>query len=192
MLKAAFKSEVYRIAVLSCNGSIYDSELQFLMELYYARAYPAKVVLGWTKRFKSDAWAHRLSWRQAAPEASGDVGLSVWPLKSFMNPVWEKVSLPKVYDVIYKHLEEEGQRDPEFLNRFMRRFVASQSKPSNLGDLANGHNRRVLNIEKDNDLIVLHRQGTGSRRLVQPAYVAGSSDVEEASDEEVIDMDMDD
>ena len=189
MLKAAFKSEVYRIAVLSSTELIFESELLFLQELYYNRAYPAKVVLGWTKRFKSEAYSRRLTWAAKPEETSGEI-MSVWPLKSLMNPVWEKVSLPKVYDVIYEHLEKG--RDASFMESFMRRIVASQARPSNLGDLANGHNRRVLGLEQDNDLVTLYRLGKGSRRLAPPADEAGSSDFEKESDEEIIDMDIDD
>jgi hypothetical protein len=193
MLKAAFKSEVYRIAVLSSTESIFDDELLFLQELYFNRAYPAKVVLGWTKRFRSDAWSHRLTWAKKPEITSGtsNDGPGLWPLKSLMNPVWAVVSLPRIYDIIYEHLQQEG-RDAQFLEQFMRRIVASQARPSNLGDIANGHNRRVLNTPKDNDLILLQRKGFGSRGLTLVSYEETDSDASKESSEEIIDMDIDD
>jgi hypothetical protein len=191
MLKAAFKSEVYRIAVLSSTESIFESELLWLQELYYSRAYPAKVVLGWTKRFKSDAWINRLTWAKKPQESSGESTPSIWPLKSLMNPVWASVSLPRVYDTVYEHLQKEG-RDPQFLDSFMRRMVASQARPSNLGDIANRHNRSVLDTPKDNDLVILHRKGVGSVRLAHFEYESDSSSPEKDSEEEIINMDIDD
>jgi hypothetical protein len=165
VLKAAYKSEVYRMAVLSCNESIFKDELDFLANLYYARGYPAKWVLACNKRYSSDAWRARLK----ETNAKQDAGL-VWPLVSEMNPAWIHVSLGHVRDEIIKILIAKTI-PPDFLAGSMGRMVGALRRPRNLGDKTNAHNKEVLGINSKMSKIllststdfVLRDNGTDSR-----------------------------
>ncbi len=184
MLKAAFKSEVYRMAVLSCNVDRYAVELTWLGELYYSRGYPAKVILGWIKRFKREAWSNRLKSASRVDEPQ----TKIWPLKSVMNPVWEDIVLSRVTDEMYSTMQRAVRCTipDEVISTWMRRLVASQSKPTNLGDIANAHNRRILEYPDNPDILKI----TLGKFPVRTGVVR-DMEMESSSDEEQ-DMDMSD
>lgn len=171
MLKAAFKSEVYRIAVLSCDEETFESELTWLRELYFSRGYPAKVVLGWTTRFKADAWSCRLRFRKGSAlvdsETAGIVQntltTAIWPLKSDINPVWENLVLAKVIEEMREPLDDYFDADK--VDRFIKRLVASQSRPRNLGDAANSLNKTILNIKASDTMVNLRSDNKRAWRV---------------------------
>jgi len=93
----------------------------------------------------------------------------IWPLKSDMNPVWQKLNLGMVTEAMrntagviceeermpwINHCRESGDVvDPSYDGPFAQsiwkwfgRLVASQKRPLNLGDKENRHNRSLLGI----------------------------------------------
>jgi hypothetical protein len=161
LLRAAFKSEVHRFAVASHCTHIYNEELDWLKDLYVSRGYPPVTVYAWIKKFKVSAYKTRLD---VAPQSEGDGDKAVWPLKSSMNPVWPKLSLSNVTDAMRKaakplmdaeiahdddslEIDYEGLSFTHRFNYWIKRLVASQKRPLNLGDKENKHNKDLLGIK---------------------------------------------
>jgi hypothetical protein len=166
VLKAAFKSEVYRLAVLSHSIGIYDSQLTWLKDLYYSRGYPAKVILSWIHAFKTKAWEVRLDMTDTGNYQRPSQ--EIWPLKSRMNPAWNDVSLPYVSDVIREYLLQHNV-PPEYLANNFGRLVAALRRGCNLGDFANRHNKKLLGITKEMSILNL---GTTVEDRVSPHIVS--------------------
>lgn len=142
------------MATLSYSVDTYAEQLIWIADLYIERGYPAKVVLGWVKRFKSDAWIHRLrektsgeSNKDSKEESSG-----IFPLLSIMNPVWEYVVLSDVHDAMVEHLIDL-MVNPTVIRMSMKRLVASLKRPRNLTDFSNAHNNRINGKSKDTDVL---------------------------------------
>ena len=166
LLCGAFKSEVHRFAVASWSSSIYEEELIWLKDLYISRGYPPATVIQWTKGSKEDAYKNRLDW--VTKRNTPSVSERIWPLKSEMNPVWQKLNLGLVSESMRKAasliVEEERARwddhcretglDPSLgelpfahgIWKWFGRLVASQKRPINFGDKENKHNRTLLGI----------------------------------------------
>ena len=124
------------------------------------------MVIQWTKGSKEDAYKNRLDWvtKHYKPSESE----RIWPLKSEMNPVWQKLNLGLVSEAMRKAasliVEEERVRwddhcretglDPSLgelpfahgIWKWFGRLVASQKRPINFGDKENKHNRTLLGI----------------------------------------------
>ena len=167
LLRGAFRSEVYRFAIASWNPSIYREELDWLKDLYISRGYPPATVIQWIKGSKEVAYKNRLDWVTKS-NTLGDAE-RIWPLKSVMNPVWQKLNLGMVNEAMRREAlllcEEErvdieqsradygldgfSDHDTPFassIHKWFGRLVASQKRPLNLGDKENRHNRSLLGI----------------------------------------------
>jgi hypothetical protein len=165
LLRGAFKSEVHRFAVASWSSHIYNEELVWLKDLYISRGYPPATVMNWIKGSKDNAYKNRLDWTFDLEVEESD---RIWPLKSIMNPVWQKLNLGMVSDAMHRasapFIEEERSQvaqvylraglDPHDgdypfahkLSKWFGRLVASQKRPINFGDKENRHNRALLGI----------------------------------------------
>jgi hypothetical protein len=163
LLRGAFKSEVHRFAVASWSSHIYNEELVWLKDLYISRGYPPATVIQWIKGSKDVAYKNRLDWKF---ESELDESVRIWPLKSVMNPVWQKLNLGMVSQAMRSAaapiVEDErasvaqlylrNELDPstgdypfaDRLERWFGRLVASQKRPINFGDKENRHNRSLL------------------------------------------------
>ncbi|KAG8806827.1 hypothetical protein FRC17_004774 [Serendipita sp. 399] len=156
LLKAAFKSEIYRMATLSWDEQTYANELVWLTDLYSKRGYPPAVLKGWIKETKTKAYKRRLKVNEnetpVLNHTDGTVG--VWPLKSIMNPVWEYLSMSKIstrmHDTWMAH-----RYSSEMVPYFEKRLLAALKRPENLGDVSNRHNKKVLGIDKNVDVVTL-------------------------------------
>ena len=166
LLHGAFKLEVHRFAVSSWSSSIYEEELIWLKDLYISRGYPPAMVIQWTKGSKEDAYKNRLDWVTKHNKLSESE--RIWPLKSEMNPVWQKLNLGLVSESMRKAasliVEEERSVweercretgiDPNIgdlpfaqsIWKWFGRLVASQKRPINFSDKENRHNRSLLGI----------------------------------------------
>src|SRR5882757_829182 len=89
LLRGAFKSEVHRFAVASWSLHIYNEELAWLKDLYISRGYPPATVIQWIKGSKEVAYKNRLDW--VISHSTVSESERIWPLKSVMNPVWQKL-----------------------------------------------------------------------------------------------------
>ena len=157
---------MHRFAVASWSTSIYEEELVWLKDLYISHGYPPETVIRWTKGSKEDAYKNRLDW-----VTKGNILVEserIWPLKSEMNPVWQKLNLGLVSESMHKAasliVDEERARwdahcretgiDPSLgelpfadgIWKWLGRLVASQKRPINFGDKENKHNRSLLGI----------------------------------------------
>jgi hypothetical protein len=74
--------------------SIYNEELVWLKDLYISRGYPPATVIQWIKSSKEIAFKNRLDWVVSHSKAGESE--RIWPLKSVMNPVWQKLNLRMV------------------------------------------------------------------------------------------------
>ena len=166
LLRGAFKSEVHRFAVASWSSHIYNEELSWLKDLYISRGYPPVTVMQWIKGSKENVYKNRLDW----VTSKNDTGESerIWPLKSVMNPVWQKLNLGMVSESMRKAaglifeeeraafavvrreagLDGDGGDGPFALSiwNWFGWLVASQKRPLNFGDKENKHNRALLCI----------------------------------------------
>src|SRR5258706_11649623 len=100
LLRGAFKSEVHRFAVSSWSSHIYNEELVWLKDLYILHGYPLATVIQWIKSSKEVAFKNRLDWVTGGND-TGDTE-RIWPLKSVMNPVWQKLNLGMVSESMRK------------------------------------------------------------------------------------------
>ena len=98
LLRGAFKSEVHRFTVVSWSSHIYNEELVWLKDLYILCSYPLETVIQWIKSSKEVAYKNQLDWT-----FNNDVRESehIWPLKSVMNPVWQKLNLGMVSEAMH-------------------------------------------------------------------------------------------
>jgi hypothetical protein len=149
-LKAAFNSEVHRLAILSCTPQIYSEQLLWLRSLYISRGYPPQVVLKWTKNAHENAYKNRLQWK---PSEEKD-GLGVWPLKSVMNPVWQSLDFSSLSEEIADYGLRLDQ-DPLRIAQWRKRIVAALRRPQNMGDKENLYNRRLCNLTKQDTKLML-------------------------------------
>ena len=167
LLRGAFKSEVYRFTIASWTSSIFDEELDWLKDLYISCGYPPATVIQWIKGSKEIAFKNQLDW-VTKNKVLGEVE-RIWPLKSEMNPVWQKLNLGMVSKSMHKaagliceeeqvawvdHCWETGldvAQDYEGLFvqsiwKWLGRLVASQKCPLNFSDKENRHNHSLLGI----------------------------------------------
>lgn len=72
-----------------------------------------------------------------------------------MNPVWDDIVLSRVTEEMYSSIQRAVRCtiSDEIFSSWMSRLVASQRKPTNLGDIANAHNRTVLQYPDNPDLL---------------------------------------
>jgi len=182
ILKAAFKSEIYRLATNSCNSSIFEDELNWIIRLYTERGYPYKVLSSWTKKFKTTAYARRLK-KSVASETESE---GVWPLLGEMNPAWEKVALTTVSDAMVDTWLKQGL-DVQTVRKVNKRLVAALKRPRNLGDRSNAHNKRLLKINKDADVLFIEPPPPpGPRRNYyrgHPLHIDDDSEMSQVSSE---------
>ena len=176
-LRGAFKSEVYRFTVASWSSHIYNEELVWLKDLYISRGYPLATVMSWIQGSKEIAYKNRLDWTF---DDESEVSERIWPLKSVMNLVWQKVNLGMVSEAMHSrsaalikedwqekvnyycsHGEEIPYSDTPFaqdIRNWFGRLVASQKCLLNLGDKENKHNCALLGIlEKHSKLALAGR-----------------------------------
>ena len=166
LLRGAFKSEVHRFAVASWSTHIYNEELVWLKDLYISHGYPPATVIQWIKGSKEAAFKNRLDWVTSKNDISESE--HIWPLKSVMNPVWQKLSLSMVSESMRRTAESLCEEERAFISTRHRemfgsayegdypfadsiwnwfgRLVASQKRPMNFGDKENKHNRALLHI----------------------------------------------
>ena len=188
LLRGAFRSEVHRFAVASWSSHIYDEELAWLKDLYISRGYPPATVIQWIQSSKVVAWKNRLDWTNNRKEVESE---RIWPLKSVMNPVWQKVNLGMVTETMRvtavnmieaEHLESERAHraqveslgfdfpavdgPSDFAQRFQNwfgRLVASSKRPINFADKENKHNRALLGIQGRHAKIALGGKSVDQR-----------------------------
>ena len=166
LLCGAFKSEVHRFAVMSWSSHIYNEELVWLKDLYISRSYPPETVINWIKSSKEVVYKNQLDWT-----FDNDVGESerIWPLKSVMNLVWQKMNLGMVSEAMRSeaftlcneerqcqvdlahdrgwgqaYVDESFEQD---IRKWLGRLVASQKHLINFGDKENKHNCTLLGIQ---------------------------------------------
>jgi len=166
LLRGAFKSEVHRFAAASWSPHIYDEELSWLKDLYIAHGYPPATVIQWIKGSKEVAYKNRLDWVSKVNNPGESE--RIWPLKSEMNPVWQKLNLGMVsesmcrsaetickeeraaFTVVRRNagLDGDGGDGPfaDSIYKWFGRLVASQKRPLNFGDKENKHNCALLVI----------------------------------------------
>ena len=137
-----------------------------MKDLYISRGYPPGTVIQWIKGSKENAYKNRLDW-VTSKDTAGE-SERIWPLKSVMNPVWQKMNLGMVSEAMRRTAESICEEEQALIdNRFCEEFgsvyegeypfadsifrwfgrlVASQKRPLNFGDKENKHNRALLNI----------------------------------------------
>jgi len=157
---------VHRFAVASWSSHIYGEELVWLKDLYISCGYPPETVIQWIKSSKEVVYKNRLDW-VTSHNNTGDTE-RIWPLKSVMNLVWQKLNLGMVSDSMRRAaglicederasfaavrrragLNGDGGDGPFALGiqNWFGRLVASQKRPLNFGDKENRHNRSLLGI----------------------------------------------
>jgi len=166
ILKAAFGSEVHRLAVLSYTPQIYSEELSWLKDLYISRGYPLAVVKKWCKKAHDNTYKNRLDWKPSEVEGGG-----VWPLRSTMNPVWDLLDFSSLSDDIADYGLRAGQAAPE-IAFWRKRIVKALRRPMNLGDRENLYNRKLCQLTKEDTKISL-----GLQDLVHPSDSESSLEV---------------
>src|SRR6201982_792785 len=159
ILKAAFKSEVHRLAVLSYTREIYSDGLSWLKDLYISRGYPPLVVAKWCKKAHDYAYKNRLDWKPSeAPEGGG-----VWPLRSTMNPVWDMLDFSSLSEEIAAYGLKTGQSSTD-IAKWRKRIVKALKRPPNMGDRENQFNHKLCQLTKEDTKINL-----GLQELVHPS-----------------------
>jgi hypothetical protein len=154
ILKAAFKSEVHRLAVLSYTPQIYSEELSWLKDLYISRGYPPLVIKKWCKKAHDYAYQNRLDWKPQ--EALGEG--RVWPLRSTMNPVWDMLDFSSISEEISAYGLRVGE-SPSNIAKWRKRIVKALKRPQNMGDRENQYNRKLCQLTKEDTKINLGLQG---------------------------------
>ena len=155
ILKAAFGSEVHRLAVLSYTPQIYAEELLWLKDLYISRGYPPAVVIKWCKKAHDNAYKNRLEWK---PSSVKEEGSRIWPLRSTMNPVWDMLDFSSLSDEIVNYGLRTGQ-SPLEIAFWRKRIVKALKRPINMGDKENLYNRKLCLLTKEDTKISLSLQG---------------------------------
>ena len=154
ILKAAFGSEVHRLAVLSYTPQIYNEELSWLKDLYISRGYPPLVVKKWCKKAHDNAYKNRLDWKPSEASEGG----GVWPLRSTMNPVWDMLDFSSLSEEIANYGLKVGQ-SPLEIAFWRKRIVKALKRPVNLGDRENLFNRKMCQLTKEDTKMPLGLQG---------------------------------
>ena len=175
---------MHRFAIASWSLLIYDEELDWLKDLYISRGYPPATVIQWIKGSKEDAFKNQLDW-VTTHNVVGEVE-RIWPLKSEMNPVWQKLNLGMVSESMRKaagliceeeqvawvdHCREIGldvtqdYKGPfaHSIWKWLGRLVASQKRLLNFGDKENRHNRSLLGIQGRHGKLALAGQSVDQR-----------------------------
>jgi hypothetical protein len=82
---------------VSYSTHVFNEELIWLKDLYISCGYPLAMVMNWIQSSKEIAYKNRLDWM-----LNNDVEEStcIWPLKSVMNPVWQKLNLGMVSEAM--------------------------------------------------------------------------------------------
>jgi len=148
----------------------------------------------WIQSSKVDAYKNRLDWTAAQEAAESE---HIWPLKSDMNPVWQKLNLGMVSESMCRtamHLitdEDteyrllcacEGVEPVDYSGEFALRFqnwfgrlVGSQKRPINFSDKENRHNRSLLGIQERHAKLALAGRSFDQRELdEQITYATGT------------------
>ena len=153
ILKAAFNSEVHRLAVLSYTRQIYSEELSWLKDLYISRGYPPAVVKKWCKKAHDNAYQNRLEWKPSEASEGG----GVWPLRSTMNPVWDTLDLSSIGEEIADYGLRIGESS-QAIGKWRKRIVKALKRPMNMGDRENIYNRKLCALTKEDTKINLGLQ----------------------------------
>jgi len=167
LLRGAFKSEVHRFAVSSWSSHIYNEELVWLKDLYILHGYPLATVIQWIKGSKEIAYKNHLDWTREEDLTGSEC---IWPLKSSMNAVWQKLNLGMVSESMRTactvicdeervSVNDMARRNPgwvlkpdnyPFTHKVWKWFswlVASMKCLMNFGNKANKHNQSLLGIQ---------------------------------------------
>ena len=64
-----------------------------MKDLYISCGYPPATVMSWIKGLKEVVYKNRLDWTFNEDVRESEC---IWPLKSVMNPVWQKLNLGMV------------------------------------------------------------------------------------------------
>jgi len=137
-----------------------------LKDLYILRGYPPATVIQWIKGSKEVAYKNRLDWVTKADNQGESE--RIWPLKSDMNPAWQKLNLGMVTEAMRRTAESICEEERATVSAlYLREFgvaysgnytfvdsiwkwfgqlVASQKRPFNFGDKENKHNKALLVI----------------------------------------------
>ncbi len=137
-----------------------------MKDLYISCGYPPATVIQWIKGSKEVAYKNRLDW----VTSNNDTGESecIWPLKSEMNLVWQKLNLGMVSEAMCRSAETICEEEcatvsalfqEEFgvayigeymfadsIWKWFGQLVASQKCLLNFGDKENKHNHALLCI----------------------------------------------
>ena len=147
--------------------AIFVEELDWLKDLYISHRYPLVTVIQWIKGSKENAYNNQLNWVTKTNTLSE--AECIWPLKSAMNLVWQKLNLGMVSESMHKaaglickeeqvewemHCLEMGREvTPNYEGPFAHsiwswfgRLVTSQKCPLNFGNKENRHNHSLLGI----------------------------------------------
>jgi len=166
------------------SSHVYSEELVWLKDLYILHGYPLATVMQWIQSSKVDVYKNRLDWMATQKAAESEC---IWPLKSSMNLVWQKLNLGLVSesmcrtvvhfitdeDTEYKVLCAHEGLDPlDHLSEFalcfqnwFRRLVGSQKRPINFGDKENKHNWSLLGIQERHAKLALTGRSFNQREL---------------------------
>src|SRR5258708_9297325 len=147
----------------------------------FFRGYPPATVIQWIQSSKEVAFQNRLDW---VFDSDVDQPERIWPLKSVMNPVWQKLNLgmgtesmrrestrlvTDEENAYLKMCRESGITPREgstFANRlqvWLGRLVASSKRPINFGDKENKHNKALLGIQGRHAKITLAGRSVDQR-----------------------------
>lgn len=77
--------------------------------------------------------------------------------------MWENLVLAKVIEEMREPLDDYFDADK--VDRFIKRLVASQSRPRNLGDAANSLNKTILNIKASDTMVNLRSDNKRAWRV---------------------------
>ena len=127
-----------------------------------SRGYPPLLVKKWAKQSHDRAYKNRLEW--SSPRDEGEV--SVWPLRSTMNPVWDLLEFSSISEEIGQYGLKVGQ-PPLLIAKWSKRIVKALRRPQNMGDKENLYNRRLCGLTKEHTKIEL--------RIERAALSPGSS-----------------
>jgi len=179
---------------VSWSSHIYSEELVWLKDLYISCGYPLAMVMQWIQSSKEDAYKNQLDWTAAQKAAKSEC---IWPLKSDMNLVWQKLNLGMVSesmcctavclitdeDTEYRLLcackgMELADYSGEFVLRFQSwfgRLVGSQKQPINFSNKENKHNQSLLGIQERHAKLALTGRSFDQRELdEQITYATGT------------------
>jgi hypothetical protein len=137
----------------SCTSKIYSDEISLLRDLYTLRSYPLQVIAQWTKSFTGDAYKNHLQWDLSSNDDQDDDG--IWPLKSTMNPVWQKLKFASFSKVLVDHMLSAGLPEGQ-VHYWSKHIITSLKHPFNMGDKENKFNRHMCSIMKQDTLLKIN------------------------------------